>query len=57
MRARNASRASKSEASATSSKISTGGKIVATSLTDCFHASRLGARAAALSDRVSPAQP
>src|SRR6202158_5717033 len=45
--------ASRSAASATSSKRSIGGKIVATSFTDGCQASRLGDRRALLSDEAS----
>jgi len=53
VRARSARRASKSSGVATSSKRSIGGKIVATSLTDRFHASRFAERPALLSGEAS----
>src|SRR6266404_4679337 len=50
VRARSAINASRSSGVATSSKRSIGGKIVETSLTDRFHASRLGERRGHASD-------
>jgi len=53
VRARNAMSASKSSGVATSSKRSIGGKIVETSLTDRFHARRLGESRALFSGDAS----
>lgn len=53
VRARSATSASKSSGSATSSNKSIGGKIVATSFTDCVHARRFGASLALLSGVAS----